>query len=62
MPADPTPRESPQPPCQEIIAPSQERTIESESLFQGDREILIKHRGELYRLRITRNEKLILHK
>ena len=32
------------------------------SLFQGSREIFIEHAGEMYRLTITRNGKLILQK
>ncbi len=36
--------------------------ISSEELFAGRREIEILHDGECYRLRITRNGKLILHK
>ncbi len=36
--------------------------VASELLFQGARELLIEHQGETYRLRITRNEKLILTK
>lgn len=39
-----------------------ERVIESRSLFDGDREIGIDHRGSIYRLRITRQGKLILNK
>lgn len=31
-------------------------------LFQGSQEVLISHNGEHYRLRITRNGKLILTK
>jgi len=31
-------------------------------LFQGSQEILINHNGESYRLRITKNGKLILTK
>ena len=38
------------------------RTISSERLFGGDREIGIEHRGALYRLKITRQGKLILNK
>ncbi len=34
----------------------------SEKIFQGKKEMLIEHRGELYQLRITRNGKLILTK
>jgi len=38
------------------------RRLESQGLFQGEREIVIVHRGLEYRLRITRAEKLILTK
>lgn len=34
----------------------------SKDLLQGRREVLIEHEAELYRLRVTRNGKLILHK
>jgi hemin uptake protein HemP len=36
--------------------------IPTDFLFQGAQEILISHNGEHYRLRITRNGKLILTK
>lgn len=36
--------------------------IESGALLNGSREVLIRHGGELYRLRHTRNDKLILTK
>lgn len=36
--------------------------IPSSKLFQNRREITISHEGALYRLRITRQGKLILHK
>jgi hemin uptake protein HemP len=36
--------------------------IPTEFLFQGTQEILINHNGEHYRLRITKNGKLILTK
>ena len=36
--------------------------IPTDSLFRGAQEIQITHKGELYRLRITRNDKLILTK
>ena len=36
--------------------------IEGAELFAGQREVLIVHHGEEYRLRITRQEKLILTK
>lgn len=39
------------------------REIDSASLFQGASEVLIRHiNGEVYRLRTTRNGRLILHK
>jgi len=46
-------------------APAQadnKRTIDSADIFQGQHEIIIQHDGEQYRLRLTRNGKLILHK
>jgi hemin uptake protein HemP len=36
--------------------------IPAQCLFQGGREILIDHNNEIYRLRITKNDKLILTK
>lgn len=36
--------------------------IPSDFLFQGGQEILISHKGDHYRLRITKNGKLILNK
>ncbi|QDV28838.1 Hemin uptake protein hemP [Planctopirus ephydatiae] len=36
--------------------------VDSSSLMKGQKELLINHLGEIYRLRITRNGKLILHK
>lgn len=38
------------------------RTLSSDALFHGDHEIGIEHRGSLYRLKITRQGKLILNK
>ena len=38
------------------------RMVKSEDLLQGDREVLLMHRGQVYRLRETRNGKLILGK
>jgi hemin uptake protein HemP len=37
-------------------------TWRSEELLRGAKEVLILHEGELYRLRCTRNGKLILQK
>ena len=36
--------------------------IPTQHLFQGHQEIVIDHKGESYRLRITKNDKLILTK
>jgi hemin uptake protein HemP len=38
------------------------KVLSSRQLFDGDREILIEHGGEHYRLRITRRNRLILQK
>jgi len=43
-------------------APPVDRQVPSAALFQGRREIIIVHRGQEYRLRITRADKLILTK
>jgi hemin uptake protein HemP len=42
--------------------PEPVRTISSEALFQGRTEIAIEHSGSIYRLKITRQGKLILNK
>ena len=36
--------------------------LESETLFQGQNEIVIRHQGAEYRMKITRQGKLILNK
>ncbi|SFC12127.1 hemin uptake protein HemP [Devosia psychrophila] len=38
------------------------KTIASTELFDGQTEVLILHNGEQYRLRVTRQDKLILTK
>jgi len=38
------------------------REVSSSTLFHGRREIVIVHRGQEYRLRITKADKLILTK
>ena len=38
------------------------RIVTSRDLFSGESEVLIMHNGEQYRLRITRQDKLILTK
>jgi hemin uptake protein HemP len=39
-----------------------QRVVESHDLFRGDSEILISHDGAIYRMKITRQGKLILNK
>lgn len=36
--------------------------LRSEDLFRTHQELIIEHRGEEYRLKLTRNDKLILNK
>jgi hemin uptake protein HemP len=36
--------------------------FKSEDLFRGTQELIIEHQGQEYRLRLTRNDKLILNK
>jgi hemin uptake protein HemP len=38
------------------------RTIPSEELLRGERQVVILHHGEPYRLLVTRNDKLLLQK
>lgn len=51
-------------PVEGELRPSQPalRTIDSRTLFHGEHEIGIEHEGSLYRLKITRQGKLILNK
>ena len=44
------------------LRPADDLLLKAETLFAGKREIAIEFNGEIYRLRITRNEKLILTK
>lgn len=46
----------------ETGSPDGARFVDSRALFAGDHEIGIVHAGETYRLRITRQGKLILNK
>jgi hemin uptake protein HemP len=39
-----------------------QRILESRDLFRGQTEILISHEGAIYRMKITRQGKLILNK
>ncbi len=52
---------TPTPPVQCMAAP-QIRIVESTDIFRGQTEIMIKHEGVIYRLKITRQGKLILNK
>lgn len=44
------------------VSPAPARRVDSATLFRGDHEIGIEHHGALYRLKITRQGKLILNK
>lgn len=41
---------------------SSPRSIAAEDLFRGETEVIVWHAGVPYRLRVTRNDKLILTK
>jgi hemin uptake protein HemP len=45
-----------------VVRGGSREEIRSEFLLRGAREVLIRHGGEIYRLRHTRNDKLILTK
>ena len=49
-------------PCDTTWPGSMITVIESEYLFAEKNEVNIHHHGEIYRLRITRNGRLILNK
>lgn len=57
MPPPPSPRT----PLAHKPAESKPR-FNSRELFRGHQELVIEHAGEEYRLRLTRNDKLILNK
>ena len=57
-----TPVKTPQPPAWNQAQAPGPAKIEGAQLFAGQREIVILHHGEQYRLRITRQDKLILTK
>ncbi|OCP36426.1 hemin uptake protein HemP [Ensifer sp. LC163] len=44
------------------LAQRVQRIVESRDLFRGESEILISHDGAIYRMKITRQGKLILNK
>jgi hemin uptake protein HemP len=50
------------PPDEGTAGPRPPRRVESVTLFQLDRELVIVHHGQEYRLRITKSDKLILTK
>ncbi|MDA8128074.1 MAG: hemin uptake protein HemP [Betaproteobacteria bacterium] len=63
------PRAMPNPPFPPADVRPEHRTsidspgvVPADSLFQGGQEVLIRHNGEHYRLRITKSGKLILTK
>lgn len=45
-----------------LPASQTQRVVESRDLFRGESEILISHDGAIYRMKITRQGKLILNK
>ena len=45
-----------------LRAPVSKTRLKSEDLFRNGCELIIEHRGEEYRLKLTRNDKLILNK
>ena len=62
MNAQPDPQHSGRPALPQAGASAGVRTIESQDLLQGQALVLIRHRGEIYRLQTTRQGKLILTK
>jgi hemin uptake protein HemP len=50
----------PKPAVHMLAVPS--RTLSSDAIMRGEREIGIEHHGALYRLKVTRQGKLILNK
>ena len=52
----------PDEPCAVCRGISAVRVVTSEELLQGHRELFIVHKGQVYRLLQTRNDKLILQK
>jgi len=48
--------------CPAPVAGASQAEFDSRELMQGGREVLIRHAGQVYRLRHTRNDKLILVK
>jgi hemin uptake protein HemP len=59
---DPEHEKAPLPEAPSERQESARRTVLSRDLLQGQQEIMIEHDGEIYRLRQTKNGKLILQK
>ena len=57
----PTPPADCEPPAEETDR-AEPRTVSSETLLAGQRQLIIQHGGERYRLLLTRSNKLILTK
>ena len=45
-----------------LVSRPQLPRVRSEDLFRTSHELIIEHQGQEYRLRLTRNDKLILNK
>jgi hemin uptake protein HemP len=56
------PENQAQNPSQASSPPASIRSVPSEDLLKGERQVLILHNGEAYRLLVTRNDKLLLQK
>ena len=52
----------PETPDNTDVVGGKQRILDTKDLLQGAKEVLILHHGEIYRLRETRNGKLILGK
>jgi hemin uptake protein HemP len=55
-------RRSPVVPLRAAVPADAVRAISSQALLDGARELVIRHQGGEYHLRLTRNDKLILTK
>lgn len=54
--------DAPKGPVSPAALPHEVRVIEAAELFRGGKEIAILHEGSIYRMKITRQGKLILNK
>lgn len=62
MKSDPVPHDTFNARTAKFDSTSPPGAVSAELLFRGAKEIVIRHHGDDYRLRITRNDKLILTK